>query len=1631
MSLDSEINWAYTPPSQVPDPPVETKAQSLPFEKLHWEDFEKLCYRLVRLEANVVFCIQYGVPGQEQHGIDIFAKSSGEEKYQVYQCKNEKNFGPAKIKEAVETFVAGEWRNKSGTFILCTRESLRSTERAEEFAEQAKELESQGISLRPWDTEELSSKLKDCPEIVDDFFGRSWVRVFCGEDVAKNLGERLDAKAIKELRTQLRSLYERIFNIHDRGIPLSDVPFVTRYIVPDVEDHQVITPSSELFQKQNVSDSSSVQNEEAKHEMQSKKTKRFYTKRLPVQTWIARNKKNLIFGEPGSGKSAFLRFLALDLLNNAPTFVKIAERWGSHVPIWIPFALWTKTVSDGQTGDFSIKGIFTGWLKSWDAESIIPLVERALKEKRLILLIDGLDEYSNNDAAKIVLNRLESFCMEKDVPVLVTSRPHGFEQIGMKIEGWQQARIAFLDQEQQRKLTEIWFEANSKKTIPALDDAIRSQNIRRQVDAFFIELNRSNELRELARNPLLLCLLISLQISRIRLPLGRFKAYATLTDHLISIHPEVRRIAADKAVFQQELSEEEIKKTLAYLATAMHTDHPEGLMHEQKALEIIEGFLSDDQYGFGMDPRIAKETGKNILAKAEDSLGIIVKRSLNEIGFYHRTIQEYLVSFNISRLPLPNQLDILKKNYANPLWREVILGLFQIIGRPDDVKQYISVIEKNISGPIEEKLAQNLLAEIAFGDFNCPPVIARDIAVQTFNHIEFGTWLPHRENLLKHVLDGLRSTALGELVKQKISCWYPDRAGWSLQYIFHSMSQWRVSEDLIQTLLKGLNAEEYRVKVAAAATLAKVVNHDESIGERLIHLAYNTDDVYITAASIEALMIGWIDHPKLHALIERCINSTMPALKLIGIKGKIKKKVQNENDLGILLTLAVEDSIYYSFRSEIPAMIIEGWPKSERVKQLCLKSLTEWRGGGSERNRNIEREVALKIILNGYPADEEVVDYCIRELKQEKYPFLSLDRDAFSALAQNFKNHPKLIQALDEWVKKVEFQDMEASFAAQVGKTDIFKQKLISGLRNSIPHWSTQALIENWTMKDAEVSKALLDIAEGPASRASRIAHLIPQIVPDYKKCRQILLGLLKDPHCLRYDFVLEGLIRLSNVSKDSEVIDIALPILKLKKDDNFIDGMKAGLIRNYGFDPRVRQLALETLEERNGEYSAVAFAFGNDLEIRAKILEMVNLLPVSMRQTIAKYLSEAEIDETYAMSILRLYDHETSKEVKVQSSIGYHARLKLSGIDPGAELKKLTENITCVGPDYPERRMAAFCGLTVLDRLDLMLNKTEQWGSEKRGASIESILGIDINVPHIQLILKHWEKLKNYFKNEFWERLFRHNSDMSYIYNTLAQFADEYSAPRSEILNYLKTAELKIAKAESLYFLSRVVPGSELLMEYCFNVFNFNLLPSAKVSKDVNYSDKLAAGKIIGENFGGDLEVLKKINMSMKSVMADELVLLLSEGWPQSKELDTVLNELANSKRRCWESTVIRYYCFKRSVRPMYKKFLWLIRYYLAFPKYRAYEGVISPLIRRIQLDDLFTTTLIKHLYITEKSADKVSIAKLIYKSRGLTPDLKQWAEQELRNQLSGKGMGAGLDITTGEFVSLPHVLYEVLQIS
>jgi hypothetical protein len=62
-------------------------------------------------------------------------------------------------------------------------------------------------------------------------------------------------------------------------------------------------------------------------------------------------------------------------------------------------------------------------------------------DKRLLVLVDGLDEHSSNDAAQIALNHLDVFLTNCDVPVIATTRPHGSERLGINRDGWHESTM--------------------------------------------------------------------------------------------------------------------------------------------------------------------------------------------------------------------------------------------------------------------------------------------------------------------------------------------------------------------------------------------------------------------------------------------------------------------------------------------------------------------------------------------------------------------------------------------------------------------------------------------------------------------------------------------------------------------------------------------------------------------------------------------------------------------------------------------------------------------------------------------------------------------------------------------------------------------------------------------------------------------------------------------------------------------------------------------------------------------------------------------------------------------------------------------------------------------------------------
>ena len=54
-------------------PPVQTSNQLLPLGELAWEDFERPCLKIMESELVLERASLYGMPGQRQRGIDVYA----------------------------------------------------------------------------------------------------------------------------------------------------------------------------------------------------------------------------------------------------------------------------------------------------------------------------------------------------------------------------------------------------------------------------------------------------------------------------------------------------------------------------------------------------------------------------------------------------------------------------------------------------------------------------------------------------------------------------------------------------------------------------------------------------------------------------------------------------------------------------------------------------------------------------------------------------------------------------------------------------------------------------------------------------------------------------------------------------------------------------------------------------------------------------------------------------------------------------------------------------------------------------------------------------------------------------------------------------------------------------------------------------------------------------------------------------------------------------------------------------------------------------------------------------------------------------------------------------------------------
>lgn len=1642
--------WLETPPTSSVRPPVVTRGQELPFEELMWEDFEKLCLRLVRQESDVEYCQLYGVRGQKQHGIDIYARRKAKDTYVVYQCKNENNFGVTKIRAAIKRFREGKWFSKSDTFVLCTRESFTETKCADEVERQKQALQKDGVKLIPWDSAQLSSKLKEQPLIVDDFFGREWVKTFCGQEFANRLGKKLDAAQTAEFRHRLGAFYRHVFNNHDPGLPTlssfgneTPLSIENRFVLPDIDELRTINNRQHFNEPQlNAEDddlTSAVVEERRflrrRRTIPLQRRTTSYEQRRPIEKWLAINLRSIILGGPGGGKSSLLRFLILDLLQDEPRLPSLAERWGQYLPIWVPFAFWTKKFAATETGDVSLSEALHGWLKSWNMETLWPLVEQALGDDRLLLFIDGLDEYTDETAAKGALSRLQVFIEQRNLPAVITSRPQGFERLGMQTAGWEVGTLSDFSAMQQEQLANIWFRHWARNTSEhrASSESDVESAVDKEVRDFTNDLKNSGDLRELAKVPLLLSLLIAHKLHHVQLPQSRFKAYDSLIDHLIITHPEKRRLAASLNASLFELTNEDLKAVLANLAFRVHEKLGEGIFDYEEAKSVIKDFLSNADDGFGLNASNARKISQQVLEIGENSLGILVKKTQVELGFFHRALQEYLAAIYLSTKDLSAQLELVEAKCVDPQWREVILGLLHIMNRPEDIKKLILQMKQRSYSTVERYAIDLLLSEIAFGDFKCGVTLARELAQTAFASVEIGSWMPQRERLVRHVLDGLRSTKVKDLVKSKLRVWFPDSTQWKRQKVFTEMAKWTRTPDVVECLWKGFYDEDPRNMRAAAKAFADLGRGDEVLGNRVAELAWSETDPEVRAAAIECLLRGWPQHESIKRVLTAARKSLHPVLRLAAIAGRIEKGERTEKDRRELFSLgSSEAGLDYFWHGEIAETIARGWPDSPEVKEDCFKAINKVRD-----NSALEKEIAEVVLLKGFPQDAAVAEYFANQMKADyfhpHYTFTLDDEKFFQILSSNFKDNPVLVPAVEHFLNRQISRDLLYNFeAALISNTSSIKSVLLSAL-NKYPHQVAPVLLKIWGMQDEDVKRELSLIALGSAFKASLIGKQIPAIIGDRRQARQRLLDILRDPDCRDTSAVLSGLIALGDTQDDTEVVDLVLK--KQKGDEPLYEASR--LIQGYSFDPRVRELAKKEFEYTFGSLDVIASVYSNDVEFRELLIEAVTPLPPILRMTIATKLGEGLADDDFTLSLLASYSREYDSQVKAQASISYHERLKAAGRNIETTIGVLEKDLVSHILDNQATMQSAFCGLVILKRLDVMKNaQLERTDLADRRIKITiSEIGERATIPFLKILLQNWGYVKDVFGEEFWSRFASY--DIKSAWKEICAFADEYSDPREEAIAFLESNknDREMCSISVLGFLDRAMPKSRLLIEYCMLALERNSPNPHYISDEARYATEL-----LGKHFTGDDEVLKRLmklgiaqepdSSDGKKVIPEKLIIALCEGWVKSEEFNQMCDLLSQSKQGLTYSTYFQLGSRAIPTDEFLRSLLDFLKRVDRSERLRS-QMIARPLIRRLRKDDELLELLVARLQSSPSLTEKASFPRLIAIAKGAT-EVRQWCVEELERQTNGSVFPeVGLDLIEGRLRPVAHSLLDVLNLN
>ena len=1249
--------WLDAPPDgSRPEPPVETRGQGLPFDKLSWKDFERLILRIVRRESDIEDCSLYGTQGQAQGGIDVLAVHRDQSSLRVcYQCKKVVAFGPSDIVATIDKFLSGKWADRTSRFVLCTAVPLESTQQQDELERQRQRLAKRAIDLSVWDgapAGALSERLKNSPDLVDEFFGRPWVEKFNGQEMAVRLGDRLNGYELQNLQARLLQLYSTIFVQHDPGLRIDgerNVDYCARYVHADViERAEAVTPLepdpqqnrgdydanvTPLDRQQNRGDydANAAQAQRQGHETDGRPSiGRLppHESRKPALQWLQAHRDCVVLGEPGYGKSALLRYLTLSILQPDTTAPDIlSPDYFNHLPVWISFARLTDAMVKNTA--LSVEDFFRGWLHQHSFDDVCPLFVRAVRGGQVLLLLDGLDEATSDSSGREALDRVVTFLNACSARIICTSRPRGFTALRLP-SSWKSATLTPLSDEKIEQLARQWFAIvesdagrDGRAALPI------SAQTRARAQAYLRAVQDNPKTLELARSPLLCQALIELFRHSHRLPEARVAAYEQIVDLFLSRHPAARAQAGGVAQPVERLglglNSGDLKDILIRLAWELRPHDRARYLSRAECEESCAAYLEDETHGLGLQPPQARRQAKEVIDQLLTQYGMLVERAPDKFNFVHLSIQEYLMAEWVARKPPDGQLTWLSDIWSNPAWRESLICWFGILGgRSDRVlsgQASQRLAELGEVGAWQRMLSLELRAEIATADLRLPVGEARRVVGQTTREVETSAFPEFRTALARSLTLGALGSSVQEECKAALRRWMPGRPAYIRAGLLRSFKDWEPSNELRSTLLRAHHDENAQCRRAASETFATLFSASTDTLATLEQLAVYHVLPEVRAAALHGLASRpeWSDSAAGPAAVN--LGSCNSELLLVASRIWIREGLHDGTDFDRVWRLWETDAVDFGFRDELVDLFCAGWPQHSGLRNAFMRFLQT-----QQSTWNIE--LPLEYLMRCYPDDDEVAAILAELFKRFGVDFPIETERLWEAMISGYKGHPIVSGALRAALKKYrsEYEEIfwhpETVLALNVLGDDEARDDLLASYETADfrgRYWIATALFTGWS-HDKIVQERTQNWGNGSFATAAPLAEWATDLLPDVEQREVWLRRLAIESGPTREMDVVEALLREFPDSRTKQLAEESLDHAPLWYYDKMrLEGLFAS---KFPDDPRSLEIVERSLREIDGPNPGYfAASFQGNAQISERLLAAAVTAPTDVRMTVASVL--------------------------------------------------------------------------------------------------------------------------------------------------------------------------------------------------------------------------------------------------------------------------------------------------------------------------------------------------------------------------------------------------------------------------